>query len=130
MRYQIGDGIPSEKDPGLDWSWPRKLKQRLQATSGEAPAAPGPTAVTSFDFEKGRFRYTLDVLMIDGKHWRLRKYFEDFYDFQISLLESFSSYTEFIGEQQILLWTPRPMPNMTGRRRGTTEVPQKLRQAV
>ncbi|RPB26034.1 hypothetical protein L211DRAFT_874593 [Terfezia boudieri ATCC MYA-4762] len=46
-------------------------------------------SVDDYSFEGGRYWYLVNCTMEDGRHWALRRFYEDFYDCQITLLKTF-----------------------------------------
>lgn len=53
------------------------------------PAIPISASVDDYSFEGGRYWYLVNCTMEDGRHWALRRFYEDFYDCQITLLKTF-----------------------------------------
>ena len=64
--------------------------------------------------------------MEDGRHWELSRYYADFYDFQIALLENFPEEAGNKGKPRTLPFMPGPVAHVTdaisnGRRRNLDE---------
>lgn len=75
--------------------------------------APISASVDSYSFENGRYWYVLNAIMEDGKHWSLCRFYEDFYDFQIALLDEFKDEAGHTGQQRILPYMPGPVTYVT-----------------
>lgn len=56
---------------------------------GSYPPAPITASVDDYSFEAQRYWYLVNCTMEDGRHWALRRFYEDFYDCQITLLKTF-----------------------------------------
>jgi bud emergence protein 1 len=64
--------------------------------------------------------------MEDGRHWELSRYYADFYDFQIALLENFPEEAGNKGKSRTLPFMPGPVAHVTdaisnGRRQNLDE---------
>src|SRR4051794_17774558 len=76
--------------------------------------APIRASVDRYAFENGRYWYVLQAEMEDGRQWSLRRYYEDFYDFQIALLTAFPREAGTTGEmKRILPFMPGPVTYVT-----------------
>ncbi|KAH0608641.1 uncharacterized protein H6S33_001775 [Morchella sextelata] len=75
--------------------------------------APVSGSVDSYSFENGRYWYVLNAVMEDGRHWSLCRFYEDFYDFQIALLDEFKDEAGHTGQQRILPYMPGPVTYVT-----------------
>ena len=69
--------------------------------------------------------------MEDGRHWELSRYYNDFYDFQIKLLEGFPEEAGNRGERRSLPFMPGPVAHVTdaisnGRRENLNEYIRKI----
>ena len=69
--------------------------------------------------------------MEDGRHWELSRYYADFYDFQIALLENFPDEAGNRGKQRTLPFMPGPVAHVTdtisnGRRQNLDEYVKKI----
>lgn len=59
--------------------------------------------------DESRYWFLVRVVMNDGRHRNLCRYYEDFYEFQIALLEEFPAEAGRTGEQRILPFMPGPL---------------------
>ena len=50
---------------------------------------PVSASVPRYCFENDKYRYIIECVMDDGTHWELSRYYQDFYDLQISMLQRF-----------------------------------------
>ena len=66
-------------------------------------------SVDQFLLDGSRYWFLVRVEMNDGRHRNLCRYYEDFYDFQIALLEEFPVEAGRTGEQRILPFMPGPL---------------------
>jgi bud emergence protein 1 len=69
--------------------------------------------------------------MEDGRHWELSRYYADFYDFQIALLEAFPEEAGNKGKPRTLPFMPGPVAHVTdaisnGRRQSLDEYIRKI----
>ncbi|RPB03664.1 hypothetical protein L873DRAFT_1668579 [Choiromyces venosus 120613-1] len=75
--------------------------------------APVVASVDSYSFENGRYWYVLNATMEDGRSWILCRFYEDFYDFQISLLDEFKEEAGHTGQPRSLPYMPGPVTYVT-----------------
>ena len=66
-------------------------------------------SVDQFLLDGSRYWFLVRAEMNDGRHRNLCRYYEDFYDFQIALLEEFPVEAGRTGEQRILPFMPGPL---------------------
>lgn len=59
--------------------------------------------------DNSRYWFLVRLEMNDGRHRNLCRYYEDFYDFQIALLEEFPVEAGRTGQQRILPFMPGPL---------------------
>lgn len=69
--------------------------------------------------------------MEDGRHWELSRFYQNFYDFQISLLQQFPKEADSNGGTRILPYMPGPVTYVTdaisnGRRESLNDYVKKL----
>ena len=69
--------------------------------------------------------------MEDGRHWELSRFYQNFYDFQIALLQQFPKEADSSTGQRLLPYMPGPVTYVTdaisnGRRQSLDEYVQKL----
>lgn len=75
--------------------------------------------------------YIIEAQMEDGRWWELSRYYADFYDFQIALLEKFPDEAGNRGKQRSLPFMPGPVAHVTdaisnGRRQNLDEYIKKI----
>ncbi|KAG0638230.1 hypothetical protein HOY80DRAFT_191040 [Tuber brumale] len=75
--------------------------------------APVLASVDSYSFENGRYWYVLNATMEDGRSWILCRFYEDFYDFQIALLDEFKEEAGHTGQPRSLPYMPGPVTYVT-----------------
>ena len=64
--------------------------------------------IEQFAYTNGRYWYWVRAIMEDGRHRNLCRYYEDFYNFQITLLATFPVESGSTGEKRILPFIPGP----------------------
>lgn len=77
------------------------------------PLAPIEATVVTYTHDKGTFWYVMDCKMEDGNCWTLLRYYADFYDLQISLLEAFPLEAGNMGPERTLPYMPGPVAHVT-----------------
>ena len=75
--------------------------------------------------------FIIECEMEDGRHWELSRYYADFYDFQIALLNEFPDEAGNNGKPRTLPFMPGPVAHITdaisnGRRQNLDEYIRKL----
>jgi len=75
--------------------------------------------------------YIIEAQMSDGRWWELSRYYADFYDFQIALLEKFPDEAGNKGKPRSLPFMPGPVAHVTdaisnGRRQNLDEYIKKI----
>ncbi|OLL26431.1 Protein scd2/ral3 [Neolecta irregularis DAH-3] len=66
-------------------------------------------AVDRYAHDHGRYWFMVRAEMEDGRHRNLCRYYEDFYDLQIALLEEFPVEAGRTGTQRVLPYMPGPV---------------------
>lgn len=91
------------------------LSQQLQpqqntfaAKSASQLYAPISAKIPRYCFAEDKYWFVIEAALEDGRHWELSRYYEDFYDFQISLLREFPAEAGNTGTQK------RTLPYMPG----------------
>jgi hypothetical protein len=84
--------------------------------------APMSASLPRYCLDNDMYWYIIECQMEDGRHWELSRYYADFYDFQITLLEAFPKEAGNKGAPRILPRMPGPVAHVTdaisnGRRR-------------
>ena len=93
--------------------------------------APVSASVPRYCFDNDIYWYIIECQMEDGRHWELSRYYNDFYDFQIKLLEGFPAEAGNRGEKRSLPFMPGPVAHVTdaisnGRRENLDEYIRKI----
>lgn len=97
-------------------------QQQPPLTNGNGYSSqPSPTAllgvrdarIEQFSYTNGRYWYWVRAIMEDGRHRNLCRYYEDFYDFQITLLTTFPVEGGKTGGDRILPFIPGPTQYVT-----------------
>ncbi|EXJ68972.1 bud emergence protein 1 [Cladophialophora psammophila CBS 110553] len=95
------------------------------------PLAPISASVPRYCFDNDMYWYIIECQMEDGRWWELSRYYADFYDFQIALLEMFPEEAGNKGKPRILPFMPGPVAHVTdaisnGRRQNLDEYIKKI----
>ena len=93
--------------------------------------APVSASVPRYCFDNDTYWYIIECQMEDGRHWELSRYYNDFYDFQIKLLEGFPEEAGNRGKARTLPFMPGPVAHVTdaisnGRRQNLDEYIRKI----
>ena len=93
--------------------------------------APISASVDDYNFESSRYWYVVNAAMEDGRTWSLCRFYEDFYDFQIALLDEFKEEAGHTGLPRKLPYMPGPVTYVTdtisaARRQSLDEYIKKL----
>ncbi|RMD41699.1 hypothetical protein DV735_g3448, partial [Chaetothyriales sp. CBS 134920] len=101
--------------------------QAAQQAVNSLPLAPISASVPRYCFDNDTYWYIIECQMEDGRYWELSRYYADFYDFQIALIESFPKEAGAIeGIPRTLPFMPGPVQHVTdaisnGRRQNLDE---------
>lgn len=95
------------------------------------PLAPISAHVPRYCFDNDMYWYIIECQMEDGRWWELSRYYADFYDFQIALLEMFPEEAGNRGKPRSLPFMPGPVAHVTdaisnGRRQNLDEYIKKV----
>ncbi|KAK9470339.1 uncharacterized protein V1510DRAFT_408495 [Dipodascopsis tothii] len=82
---------------------------RLSQTTDTYELAAVKASVERYAFDNGRYWYLLVAEMEDGRFRNLCRYYEDFYDFQIRLLDEFPEEAGRRSQTRILPYMPGPV---------------------
>ena len=93
--------------------------------------APISASLPRYCFDNDMYWYIIECQMEDGRHWELSRYYADFYDFQIALLENFPEEAGNKGKLRTLPFMPGPVAHVTdaisnGRRANLDEYMRKI----
>lgn len=95
----------------------RKLTReqpRTQSPPKNALLAPISASVPRYCFDHDMYWYIIECQMEDGRWWELSRYYADFYDFQIALLEAFPAEAGNVdGKPRTLPYMPGPVAHVT-----------------
>ncbi|KAL9028464.1 MAG: hypothetical protein Q9196_003178 [Gyalolechia fulgens] len=99
--------------------------------SQRALYAPVAASVPRYCFENDKYWYIIECQLEDGRHWELSRYYQNFYDFQIALLQEFPKEADSESGTRILPYMPGPVTYVTdaisnGRRESLDEYVKKL----
>ncbi|KAK5467413.1 bud emergence protein 1 [Exophiala xenobiotica] len=97
----------------------------------QMPLAPISASVPRYCFDNDMYWYIIECQMEDGRWWELSRYYADFYDFQIALLEMFPEEAGNKGKPRTLPFMPGPVAHVTdaisnGRRQNLDEYIKKI----
>lgn len=116
----------------------RQMPQMQQSRGQHPLPQPGPTllapvsaSVPRYCFDNDTYWYIIEAQMSDGRYWELARYYADFYDFQIALLEKFPAEAGQTGKTRTLPYMPGPVAHVTdaisnGRRQNLDEYIKKI----
>lgn len=96
------------------------------------PLVPISASVPRYCFDNDMYWYIIECQMEDGRWWELSRYYADFYDFQIALLEMFPEEAGNVkGKPRTLPFMPGPVAHVTdaisnGRRQNLDEYIKKI----
>lgn len=93
--------------------------------------APVSASIPRWCFDNDKYWYIVDVVLEDGRHWELSRYYQDFYDFQVTLLQEFEVEAGSKGGPRTIPFMPGPVTYVTdaishGRRQSLDEYVKKL----
>jgi hypothetical protein len=72
------------------------------------------TSIERYVFDSGKYWFQIEVLLDNGRTWKLARKYEDFYDLQIALLAEFPVESGSTGHQKrILPFLPGPVSFVT-----------------
>lgn len=83
-------------------------QQKQFAKSASQLYAPISAKIPRYCFAEDKYWFVIEAQLEDGRYWELSRYYEDFYDFQISLLREFPAEAGNTGTQK------RTLPYMPG----------------
>ncbi|KAL8987098.1 MAG: hypothetical protein Q9177_003663, partial [Variospora cf. flavescens] len=75
--------------------------------------APVSASVPRYCFENDKYWYIIECQLEDGRHWELSRYYQNFYDFQIALLQEFPQEADSERGNRILPYMPGPVTYVT-----------------
>ena len=109
---------------------PQAMSQHPNQSQG-MPMAPVQASVPRYCFDNDMYWYIIECQMEDGRWFELSRYYADFYDFQIALLESFPEEAGNKGKARSLPFMPGPVAHVTdaisnGRRQNLDEYIKKI----
>ncbi|KAL1952467.1 hypothetical protein VTO42DRAFT_5294 [Malbranchea cinnamomea] len=111
---------------------PPQPQPQSQQQGGYYPVlAPIRASIPRYCFDNDKYWYIIEAQMEDGRWWELSRYYHDFYDFQIALLQQFEEEAGNKGKPRTLPFMPGPVTHVTdaisnGRRQNLDEYIKKL----
>lgn len=89
-------------------------QSRTQSPPKSSLLAPISASVPRYCFDNDMYWYIIECQMEDGRWWELSRYYADFYDFQIALLEAFPAEAGNVeGKSRTLPYMPGPVAHVT-----------------
>lgn len=94
--------------------------------------APVSASIPRYCFDNDKYWYIVEVVLEDGRHWELSRFYQDFYDFQVALLQQFDVEAGTKGGgPRTIPYMPGPVTYVTdaisnGRRQNLDEYVKKL----
>lgn len=114
-------------------TWIKQQNEMVEGTAQQTsmPLAPISASVPRYCFDNDMYWYIIECQMEDGRWWELSRYYADFYDFQIALLEMFPEEAGNKGKPRTLPFMPGPVAHVTdaisnGRRQNLDEYIKKI----
>ena len=113
----------------------RNGSRTMQSTYNTQPSptllAPVSASIPRYCFENDKYWYIIECVLEDGRHWELSRFYQNFYDFQIALLQEFPKEAGQNGGPRILPFMPGPVTYVTdaisnGRRESLNDYVKKL----
>jgi len=146
QSYAAGNGQPYVRPSMQKWRLCADMTQGQNQTYGQPNGnhfskdpdsqslllAPVSASIPRYCFENDKYWYIIECVMEDGSHWELSRYYQNFYDFQIALLQEFPKEAATDGGgTRILPFMPGPVTYVTdaisnGRRESLNEYVKKL----
>lgn len=122
---------PQQAPPGNGHGQQGHQYRHSRSSSQSMLAAPVAASVDSYSYENGRYWYVVNATMENGRSYSLCRYYEDFYDFQIALLDEFKEEAGHTGRPRSLPYMPGPVTYVTdtisaARRQSLDEYIKKL----
>ncbi|KAK5086861.1 bud emergence protein 1 [Lithohypha guttulata] len=108
-----------------------RYDQSRQQPREDQLLAPIKASVPRYCFDNDMYWYIIEAQMSDGRWWELSRYYADFYDFQIALLEKFPDEAGNKGKARSLPFMPGPVAHVTdaisnGRRQNLDDYIKKI----
>ncbi|KAL9105858.1 MAG: hypothetical protein Q9227_009021 [Pyrenula ochraceoflavens] len=75
--------------------------------------APISASIPRYIFDNDVYYYIVECQMEDGRWWELRRFYGDFYDFQIALLKQFPEEAGNEGKPRTIPYMPGPVAHVT-----------------
>ncbi|KAI9798055.1 MAG: hypothetical protein M1825_005654 [Sarcosagium campestre] len=102
-----------------------------QETPRQVKIYPKKASIPRWMYGDEKYWYIIETKLSDGSCWELSRYYQDFYDFQINLLDSFKAAAGNEGQPRILPFMPGPVTYVTdqittGRQQNLDEYITKL----
>lgn len=110
---------------------PGQYYQQWKQQQQQPLLAPISASLPRYCFDNDMYWYIIECQMEDGRHWELSRYYADFYDFQIALLNEFPEEAGNKGPPRTLPFMPGPVAHVTdaisnGRRQSLDDYVRKI----
>ncbi|MCJ1479352.1 bud emergence protein 1 [Lambiella insularis] len=133
MSLSNGQGFATTNGNAYGQAYNQQAGSRMSRTrdSQSTLLAPISASIPRYCFENDKYWYIIECVLEDGSHWELSRYYQNFYDFQIALLQEFPKEAAPDGGTRILPFMPGPVTYVTdaisnGRRESLNEYVKKL----
>ncbi|KAL8243641.1 hypothetical protein R6Q59_009899 [Mikania micrantha] len=108
-----------------------QVPQSISTIDNSQPLAPVQASVPRYCFDNDMYWYIIECQMEDGRWWELSRYYADFYDFQVALLEAFPEEAGNRGKPRTVPFMPGPVAHVTdaisnGRRQNLDDYIKKI----
>lgn len=109
----------------------RSTQNTYNRQSNRILPAPISASIPRYCFENDKYWYIIECQLEDGRHWELSRFYQNFYDFQIALLQEFPREADSNNGNRILPYMPGPVTYVTdaisnGRRESLNDYVKKL----
>lgn len=109
----------------------RSTQNTYNRQSNRTLPAPISASIPRYCFENDKYWYIIECQLEDGRHWELSRFYQNFYDFQIALLQEFPREADSNNGNRILPYMPGPVTYVTdaisnGRRESLNDYVKKL----
>ncbi|MCJ1253745.1 bud emergence protein 1 [Lignoscripta atroalba] len=128
--YAVSNGnLPGQGSNQQNGS--RAVQNTYNRQSSSTLLAPISASIPRYCFENDKYWYIIECVLEDGRHWELSRFYQNFYDFQIALLQEFPKEAGQNGGPRILPFMPGPVTYVTdaisnGRRESLNDYLKKL----
>lgn len=111
-RMSIGQGPPDAN--GYAYAHSRTPSSYTAQTQHQRyPHAPVSASCIEYVFQDDKFHFIVSCALANGSNWVLSRIYEDFYELQINLINSFPEEAGKTGEKRTLPYMPGPVQFVT-----------------